>query len=301
MLTLPAFAKINWTLRVLGRREDGFHEICTTFQTVSLCDYLTFETADEISLTCDNPQVPVDERNIIVRAANILREQFSVSEGAKIHLEKRIPSPGGLGGGSADAAVALLALTHLWQIETTRVHLTELGKQLGADVPFFLYGGTAFATGLGTEIEPLPDVPQKLLLIVTPNVSVPTAEAYQSLGAPRLTDADSLGIFTICRSARIDDNINQANLQNDFETTIFRLQPEIELAKNRLLESGATAALMSGSGASVFGIFENETTRQAALDGLQETDWQLFSCETVSRPAYEKFLSPCWSLLRDSL
>lgn len=219
-----------------------------------------------------------------------------------MHLEKRIPSPGGLGGGSADAAVTLLALSHLWQIETSVAELSEIGASLGADVPFFLHGGTAFATGLGTEIEPLADVPPQSLIIITPNISVPTAAAYKSLNAPRLTDADSLGILTICRAARID-NLRQTELVNDFEKTIFRLEPEIELAKNRLLESGATAALLSGSGASVFGIFDNEATRSAAVEKLRQTanDWRIFACETISRAEYRKSLSPCWNLLRDSL
>lgn len=290
-------------MRVLGKREDGFHEICTTFQTVSLCDYLTFEVADEILLTCDAAEVPTDERNLIVRAANRLRERFSICGGAKIHLEKRIPSPGGLGGGSSDAAVALLALAHLWKIETTQNELIEIGKTLGADVPFFLFGGTAFGKGLGTELEMLPDSPKQLLLIVTPDVNISTAEAYKSLNTVSLTEAVSLAILTICRAARIENIDDKTRLINDFENTIFRLQPEIERAKNSLLDAGANPALMSGSGASVFGVFDNQTIRRAAFSELQKTerDWRVFSCETVSRAEYRQHLSPCWNLLRDSL
>jgi 4-diphosphocytidyl-2-C-methyl-D-erythritol kinase len=303
LLTLPAFAKINLSLRVLGRRTDGLHEICTTFQTVSLCDYLTFELADEISLSTDSKSVPTDEKNLIIVAANQLRKQFSVSRGVKIHLQKQIPSPGGLGGGSADAAVTLLALAHLWKIKTTRQSLVEIAKTIGADVTFFLSGGTAFATGVGNEIESLPDLPPKLLLIVTPNEHVSTAEAYKSLSAPRLTAVDSLGILAICRLARIDFDSNPANLQNDFEKTIFLCKPEIERVKYKLLESGANHALMSGSGASVFGIFDNEKMRQAALVSLRETenDWRIFSCETVSQSEYKRALSPCWDFADDLL
>lgn len=303
LLTLPAFAKINWSLRVLGRRADGFHEICTTFQTVSLHDNLSFELSDDLSLSSNDSRIPEDERNIVVRAAQQLREQFAIRAGAKIYLEKRIPSPGGLGGGSADAAVALLALTALWKVETKIGELVKIGKTLGADVPFFLFGGTAYATGLGTEIEELPDLPRQLLLIVTPPENVPTAAAYQSLGAPALTEADSLAILTICHSARIGSIDRQTQLVNDFENVIFGLKPEIKRAKLKLLETGAQQALLSGSGASVFGVFDNESARETAFNYLAETEkeWRLFACETVSRAEYKRALSPCWSLLRDSL
>lgn len=285
------------SLRVLGKRDDGLHEICTTFQTISLCDYLTFEIADEIALDCDNAAIPIDENNLIVRAANHLRERFSISKGAKIRLEKNIPSPGGLGGGSSDAAVALLGLANLWEIKTTRGELIEIGKTLGADVPFFLFGGTAFATGLGTEIEILPDTPEKLLLVVTPNVAVSTAAAYQSLHAPRLTEADSLGILTICRAARIENIDANSRFANDFEKTIFALEPEIAAAKKALLNAGANAALISGSGGSVFGFFDNNATRRDALTKLSENaDWKIFVCQTLSRNEYENALRPCLDL-----
>jgi 4-diphosphocytidyl-2-C-methyl-D-erythritol kinase len=280
------------------------HEICTTFQTISLCDYLRFElVADKISLASDSKSVPTDEKNLIIQAANQLRKRFSVSSGAKIHLQKIIPSPGGLGGGSSDAAVTLLALTHLWKIKTTLQSLIEIAKTIGADAPFFLLGGTAFATETGTEIENLPDLPQKLLLIVTPNEHVLTAEAYKSLGAPRLTEADSLSILAICRSARISFNSDPVNLQNDFENTVFALKPEIERVKRGLIESGASQALMCGSGASVFGIFDNEMVRQTAFARLREieSDWRIFPCKTISRSEYQVALAPCLDFVNNLL
>jgi 4-diphosphocytidyl-2-C-methyl-D-erythritol kinase len=153
-LTLPSFAKINWLLRVLGRRADGFHELCTVFQTVSLCDRLTFEENARFSLTCDDERIACDETNLIRRAAEALKKEFGVRAGARIHLEKRIPAPGGLGGGSSNAATALLGLAALWQLPVDRAGLHRLAAALGSDVPFFLCGGTAWATGRGTEIHP---------------------------------------------------------------------------------------------------------------------------------------------------
>ena len=297
MFTVPAFAKINLSLRVLGKRADNLHEICTTFQTISLCDYLTFELSDKISLTSDSKSIPVDEKNLIVVAANQLQKQFSVASGAKIRLQKNIPAPGGLGGGSSDAAITLLALAHLWKINPSLHSLLEIARSAGADVPFFFWGGTAFATGAGNQIENLPDLPQKLLLVVTPNENVSTAEAYQSLAAPPLTEADSLDILTICRRARITSESEQTDWQNDFENTIFSDKPEIKRVKQKLLEFGASPALMSGSGASVFGIFDNEMMRQNAFACLRKLgqDWRIFSCETVSQSEYKKALSPCWN------
>lgn len=300
MLELPAFAKINWTLRVVGRRPDGYHEICTIFQTVSLADRLIFKANDYLSLSCTDESIPTDERNLVWRAADALQRHFGVSSGAHIHLEKSIPSPGGLGGGSADAAVALLALAHLWQIETTKRELTEIGAKLGADVPFFITGGTAVGTGLGAEIESLPDIPKKLLLIATPRENVSTADAYRALNAPPLTNENAKSILKICRSeAQTGDFLQTAH--NDFEKVIFRQKPEIAKAKNELLRLGAQPALMSGSGASVFGVFDNEETRQTAFARLSEneTQWRVFSCETVSREEYRKSFKPCWNLLKD--
>ena len=294
LLAVPAFAKINLSLRVLGKRDDdGLHEICTTFQTISLCDYLTFELSNEISLTTDSKSVPTDEKNLVVVAAKQLRKRFSVTSGARIHLQKRIPSPGGLGGGSSDAAITLLALARLWQTGASLPNLLEIARTIGADVPFFLSGGTAFATGAGNEIEQLPDLSAKLLLVVTPNEYVSTAEAYKSLQALRLTEANSLDILTICHRARITSESDRTNWQNDFENTIFAGKPEIELVKRKLLEVGAGLALMSGSGASVFGIFDNEMMRQNAFACLRRlgNDWRVFSCETVSQSEYKKALA----------
>ncbi|HEX9930581.1 MAG TPA: 4-(cytidine 5'-diphospho)-2-C-methyl-D-erythritol kinase [Pyrinomonadaceae bacterium] len=301
MLKFSAFAKINWTLRVLGKRADGFHEICTVFQTVSLADRLTFESASELVLTCDSPGMPIDESNLVLRAANALCEKFSIAKGARIHLEKRIPSPGGLGGGSSDAAVALIALAHLWEIKTNKNELSEIGAKLGADVPFFLTGGTALGTGLGTEIELLPDVPKTPLLIITPDENVPTGEAYQALDAPLLTNEMSKTILEICRFEAKNADFLQTGLHNDFEKTIFRLRPEIARVKSRLLQAGASGALLSGSGASVFAIFDNIESRQQAvrLFGQNEPTWRVCSCETISRAEYRKQLEPCWNLLED--
>lgn len=299
--SLPAFAKINLALHVLGKRDDGYHEIETIFQTISLHDLLTFTPLEEnkIELTCDDSNIPVDESNLIIRAANLLREHFKIKNGAKIHLEKRIPSPGGLGGGSSDAAIALLGLAHLWEIKTSKNELAKLGARLGADVPFFFTGGTAHGKGLGTELSSLEDIPKKELLVVTPNVSVPTAEAYRALNASRLTKKRLVSILASSRwSEAITDSIHTV-LHNDFESVIFRLKPEIERVKNALTKCGANTVLMSGSGASVFAIFDNKETIEVAIKNLsRENTWRVFACSTVTREDYFQKLNPYSAILR---
>ena len=296
--TLPAFAKINLHLSVLGRREDGYHEIRTIFQTITLHDNLTFEALDapHLELLCggDAPDVPTDESNLILRAGRALRARFAVRGGARIGLEKRIPAGGGLGGGSADAAITLLGLAHLWELETDREALAAMAARLGADVPFFLSGGTALGTGLGTDVWPLDDAPQVPLVVVTPGVKVSTAQAYKALNATALTKEEPAAILPISRvEPQISASLREV-MRNDFEAVVFRLEPEIERARDRLLEAGARGALLSGSGASVFGVFDNSEVRERALRALDgERRWQVFPCETLSRSGYLKALGRC--------
>jgi 4-diphosphocytidyl-2-C-methyl-D-erythritol kinase len=298
--TLPAHAKINWTLFVLGRRADNFHELRTVFQTITLHDRLTFTRRDDerLILTCDEPSIPVDERNLVLRAALALREKYQVREGASIHLEKNIPAEAGLGGGSSDAAVALLGLAHLWQIKISREELTGIGARLGADVPFFFTGGRALGTGLGTEIKPLGDVSAEHLLLVKPLAKVSTPEAYKALKRPALTKPESDIILSISRAeARIPDSLHEA-LHNDFEPAIYELYPEIARARRLLIEQGARGALLAGSGASVFGIFENSEALGAAREVLKrESGWRVFTSAALSRETYLDSLGECAALL----
>lgn len=293
---LPSFAKINWKLSVLGRRADGFHELRTILQTITLHDELTFAgRADErLQLTCDAPEIPVDERNLIYRAAAAVKLRYGLHAGASIHLAKRIPAEGGLGGGSSNAAVALLGLTALWNLSVSKEELCDIGAQLGADVPFFFTGGTALGSGSGTKITPLPEVQAKHLLIVTPNAKVATGEAYEALNAPALTKPNSDTILSISRADEHFTDSFPDGLHNDFERVIFRLKPEVERAKNALVLAGARHALMTGSGSSIFGIFEKQETQERAAQVLRaETSWRVFSCSTLSRAQYAQALGAC--------
>ena len=295
--TLPSFAKINFSLRIFGKRTDGYHEIQTVLQTVSLCDKLTFSlhSGKEILFSCDGARVPTDQRNLVVRAALKLREVFKINTGAEIHLKKNIPVQAGLGGGSSNAAVTLMALAQLWKLETGGSELQAIAASLGADVPFFLHGGRALATGTGTTLSLLPDRETVHVLIITPQAKISTAEAYNSLGFSALTTSASESILAVSRGDAHSQNSDQSGvhgeLANDFEQVIFDSQPEIARAREVLVDNGARAVLLAGSGSSVFGIFDSPQEQRHALETIRlESGWRIFPCDTISREEYFRAL-----------
>ena len=288
LLTLPSYAKVNLHLEILGKRPDGYHEIVTVLQTISLSDELTFEEFESgVELNINGLPLPQGDKNLIVRAAKALKSQLGVGQGAKLGLRKRIPVGGGLGGGSSNAAVALIGLSKLWNLDVPSEAMERIAATLGSDVPFFLKGGTALATGRGEVIQSIDDCPFEFSTITTPRLHISSANAYAGLNAPNLTNTASNRILNVSRAAEI----LRGELQNDFEKTIFARYPEVERVKEKLLKLGAKHALMSGSGASVFGIFDNEETRQTALKALGEkTDWRSFAVAAVSRNEYREKL-----------
>ncbi len=290
-LSLPTFAKINWSLRILGKRPDNFHEVRTTLQTISLHDRLNFElSGEQVALSCNDPEIPTDDRNLILRAAHSLRDRYSIRKGARIQLQKNIPAQAGLGGGSSNAAIALLALAQLWQIDASPGDLIAIAAGIGADVPFFLSGGSMLATGTGTTLSPLPDSGVYSLIVIAPSVGVSTHDAYTSLGAAALTTDTSEFILSSSQKAAISDDSHpwsRDDFTNDFESAIFDIHPEIRRAKEVLLTAGASAALLSGSGSSVFGVFADHKSQQQALEKIEcEAGWRIFPCVTVSRNEY---------------
>ncbi|HWN11276.1 MAG TPA: 4-(cytidine 5'-diphospho)-2-C-methyl-D-erythritol kinase [Pyrinomonadaceae bacterium] len=305
-LKLPSFAKVNWGLRVLGKRADGYHEVRTTLQTISLKDELEFELTKDgiIRLTCNEPDLPIDDRNLVVRAANALKQRYQVTEGARIHLDKMIPTQAGLGGGSSNAAVSLLALTNLWGLSRVKADLVEIGSELGADVPFFLFGGCALGTGTGATISPSVSADESFerhLVVITPKASVSTAKAYASLNLPALTTpVDDPILSSLQNVANSDDlppwslcDLSLDDLQNDFEAVIFDIEPEIRRAKDKLRQSGALGTLLAGSGSSVFGIFADREAQQRAMKVIDaESGWRIFPCVTLTRDDYRRQIGP---------
>lgn len=288
-LILPAFGKINLRLRVLGKRPDGYHEIDTVLQTISLHDTITLTPTDypEIVVSCDDRSLPTGAGNLVYRAAESLQKGFASGRGVRIRLEKRIPIQAGLGGGSADAAVTLIALAHLWGTNAKAPDLFEIANLLGADVPFFFFGGTALGTGTGRAVTPLPDAPGRFLLVLKPNTSIATSDAYESLKARSLTTMEAKTILSSSHPSDVSHSFDSDALQNDFEPVVDALEPEIERARAALVQAGAATVLLAGSGSAVFGVFDSGDEQERAIQVIElEAGWRVFPCQTVGRGQY---------------
>jgi 4-diphosphocytidyl-2-C-methyl-D-erythritol kinase len=284
-LVARAFAKINVGLEVLGRRDDGYHELRTILQTVALHDELSFCRENEgISFTTNDPDLGTGPENLVVRAASLLAER-APGRGVTIHLEKNVPAGMGLGGGSADAAVTLLALDQLWDLHTPAQDLHRLAASLGMDVPFFLYGGTALALGRGDEVYPLAVELDWPIVLILPDFSISTASAYASLRLTKRRVGFTLQHF-VWRSPSVRDRLGE--LVNHLEGATGSHTAHIQELKRDLLERGALAAMMSGSGSAVFGVFEAEDSARSVADSLTRGGLEAVSTHTLTRQAYRE-------------
>ncbi len=262
-LTASAFAKINLTLEVLSRRDDGLHEVATVLQTIDLADGLRFRHAEAMSLRCRG--MPATPDNLILQAANLLRDAIGVSDGASIHCAKRIPAAAGLGGGSADAAATLKGLNQLWGVGMDEEQLKELASLLGADVPYALRGGTALATGNGRTLEWLPSAPRHWVVLVPLRADDPakTAAMYRCLVPSDMTD----GTLARRQAAAITAGaVDYECVRSAFLRAAEDRWPEVSRALDALLVAAACAASLSGAGPSVFGLYRR---RAAALEGIR--------------------------------
>lgn len=291
-LTVRAHAKVNLDLRVLGVRPDGYHELRTVFQTIELHDTLVCsEAAGPFTLKCRTPNLPLDSSNLIWKAAAALWTALGRSGGVRdttIAIDKKIPLQAGLGGGSADAAAALAALARLWGGAPITL-LREIGAAIGADVPFFLSGGTALGLGRGEEIYPLVDMPQHFLVVVRPAFGVSTAEAYAWYDEDRaagLRDVRELQLLPVPWPSRA------AQMINDLEPPVVRRHPEIANLKVQLKELGAVAAAMSGSGSAVFGLFRSRAAAERAIRPLSKGGARATLTRTLTRAEHERRARP---------
>ena len=271
------------------KRADGYHEVRTVLQTVSLCDELHFRPAPEgvLKLSCSDTELPTDENNLVVRAALALRQFARINSGCEIRLEKKIPKSAGLGGGSSNAAIALLGLSRLWQLQIDLNELESIATQIGADVPFFLTGGTALGTGTGSTVVQLPDTPETHLLIVSPATHIATAAAYEAFDRASLTLDPPETILADSRPESHFDDSDLWGLKNDFERVIFDIEPETKRVRDALIRAGASRTLLAGSGSTVFGIFDDLDAKVRASGVIEvEAGWRVFPCVTISRIDY---------------
>jgi len=290
-IQVPAFAKVNLRLDVLGRRADGYHELRTVFQALTLHDTLRIERAsgDEIALNIlGNAALAggATRQNLVWRALAALRRELKEPGGLRVELRKRIPVGRGLGGGSSDAAAAMVALLRLTRRQIPLERLLELGAGLGADVPFFLLGGRALGTSRGDEIYPLPDLRRRNVVVVSPNgIAVSTRDAYRWLGrrlTKRMPVSKLWSFCALCWSPQ------GGSLSNDFEAAVFKREARLGSLRRRLLEQGAAEAALAGSGSAVFGMFRSPALARRAAKQFPED--QVFLCTTISRAAYTRAL-----------
>ena len=277
-ITLPAVAKLNLFLHITGRRTDGYHNLQTLFQLLDSGDELTFTLRDDsdIVLSCNDAAL-VNEQNLVLRAAHMLQQYSSCTKGCDIYLDKQLPMGGGLGGGSSDAATTLLGLNKLWQLGFSNDELAALGLKLGADVPLFVRGQTSFAEGVGEKLQPI-DLPERIYLVVTPDCHISTAEIFQHPDLIRDTP-----------SIRADDVLT-ANWHNDCQPLVERLYPIVAITLQWLVEYAPCQ--MTGTGASVFAAFPDQTSAQHALAHLPP------SCRGFIAKGVNQ--SPVWAALADT-
>lgn len=271
-MRLRALAKINLGLDVLGRREDGYHELRMIMQTINMYDQLDMEISEEpgIRITTNLPYVPVNQNNLVYRAANMLLEEFQIKEGLTVDLQKMIPVAAGMAGGSSDAAVAMIGVNRLFQLGLSVKDLMERGVKIGADVPYCLLRGTALAEGIGDKLRALPACPDCYVLIGKPGISVSTKFVYENLHAnelkshPRIDEMlDAIQWHNLYKMADLMENV--------LETVTIPQYPIIEEIKNHMKEHGALNAMMSGSGPTVFGLFDDKTLAEQACEALRES------------------------------
>lgn len=271
-ISLKALAKINLGLDVVRRREDGYHEVRMVMQTIHLYDRLEMEkTATQgIELSTNLSYLPVNENNLVYRAGKLLMDEFGITEGIKVYLNKRIPVAAGMAGGSTDAAAMLYGMNELFELGLSREQLMERGVRIGADVPYCLMRGTALAEGIGEILTPLAPMVKCPVLIAKPAISVSTSFVYQNLKL----DADTRhpDIDRLIKDIRKQDlGAIAGDMGNVLESVTIPNYPVIAQIKEQMMDSGAINAMMSGSGPTVFGLFEEEETAQAAYQKMKES------------------------------
>ncbi|HHV32002.1 MAG: 4-(cytidine 5'-diphospho)-2-C-methyl-D-erythritol kinase [Ruminococcaceae bacterium] len=280
-MQILAYAKINLTLDLAGKRADGYHLLRMVMQSVSLCDRLELTTGKPgIRVTCSTPGVPCDRSNTAYRAAELFFAQSGGTPDVEIQIEKNIPSQAGLGGGSADAAAVLHGLNLLYRTGYSEETLRGIGLRVGADVPFCLLGGTALAEGIGEELTPLPGMPHCFLVICKPPVGVNTGEAYAKADLFRVAGSRTDGMIAALEQQNLAGVA--AVLGNNFEQVVA-LQ-EVEQIEAVMRSRGALGACMTGSGSAVFGIFTEKSAASACKKQLEQEYRSVFLCEPVSVP-----------------
>lgn len=271
-MRVRALAKINLGLDVIGKREDGYHEVCMVMQTIQMYDVINLYKTSRpgIRLRTNLPYIPTDERNLVYRAAQMLLDEFHIQCGLRIDLQKFIPVSAGMAGGSSDAAATLVALNRMFRLRLSKRELMKRGLAIGADVPYCVMRGTALAEGIGEKLTVLPPAPECYVLVGKPALTVSTKQAYASLHLDEI--ARHPDIPSLVQGIQDQDLKAMApHMENVFEPGITKENPVIGEIKELMLDNGAFHAMMSGSGPTVFGLFESWAVAQKAADALRKS------------------------------
>ncbi len=276
MLSANAYAKINLGLELLFKRNDGYHELRSVFHRISLCDIVTVAESTEIVVDCPSLAHEDSRSNLAYKAAKLLQQKAGIVQGAKIRIDKHIPIGAGLGGGSSDAATTLVLLNDLWSCNASTQELAQLAGMLGSDLPFFVHHGAMCASGTGTTLSPCSLELNLAVLLICPPVHVSTPWAYSMLrlgSEPR----DGADLCRVLQSAPSHPGILKSELRNDFEPVVFAAHPELKALKQKLYDSGALYAQMSGSGAALFGLFSTHSEAGNAATLFGDVPYKLCS------------------------
>lgn len=283
-MLIKAPAKINLSLDVLYKRDDGFHELEMIMTTIDLADRIELELLDENRIVVQSQTrfVPDDERNLAYKAASLVKDRFSINKGVAIKIDKNIPVAAGLGGGSSDAAAVLRGLNKLWNLQLSIDELAQLGAEIGSDVSFCVYGGTALAKGKGEVITPLPAPPKCWVVLAKPSIGVSTGEIYKKLELENLEHPDTQVMLEAINTSNYEKMCR--NLSNVLESVTLNLHPEVKQIKRDMKRFGADAVLMSGSGPTVFALVQHDSRMQRIYNGLRGYCNQVFAVRILGQP-----------------
>jgi 4-diphosphocytidyl-2-C-methyl-D-erythritol kinase len=292
-LRLPSFAKVNLGLEVLGLRQDGYHELRTLFQSLELRDELALRTTrgGSVVVRCDHPAVPTDESNLAAGAARLLLDWAGSGHGLEIEIRKRLPVAGGMGGGSSNAAAVLMGLDRMLGLGLGAAGLQPLARRLGADVPYFLLGGTALGLARGDEVYPLARQLEAEVVVVDPEREISTAAVFRRVDASLTPRENSRTIFHfVSRDLEGDDGLRQ--LSNDLEAAAFEeapdLRPVVERIRGTLVGQGARLAALSGSGSACFGVFDDSRRARSAETALRGLGLRTLRSRTLTLDRYRR-------------
>lgn len=270
VIKIPAYGKINLTLDVLGKRSDGYHDVEMIMQSIELHDQITLRESDKINIICDHPLVPNDQTNLAYRATQLIQKKFSIKKGLEIEIEKNIPVAAGLAGGSSDAAGVLVGLNQFWNLDLSIQSLMKLGAELGADVPFCIHGGTALATGIGTDIASIQSMPTIELILIKPNLNISTGEIYAKFSAELVKKRPNIKDMI---KAITEKNLKliKNNLINVLQDITMFYYPQLAVLKSQIEGLGLSPVLMSGSGPTLFVLMDSKAK-------ADELAWKISSC-----------------------